>query len=644
MKSLLFCIVITLVLPFCVKAATPLNLQELGFARGYAKDFLEARGASPGRIELKVEEYTDFLVFFNDMRNHLFLLMVRDEYSSLVKESVLAFSIGTPHSKVRDMETFMLMIKFYDNLIKQMYEGVLPKEQSTGVEHLRIMPMLNHIRWRQFGLRDIFEEQHGSVLSGCGAVAVGQLMAYYCWPDTVRYDFSYVDSQRRQRSMKMDGTPIDWKSMKNIYFYHDKDSDSLAPLMTMAGMAIMSDYGKTVTNSYSSHMKRALTTHFRYSPEMFYVSRDVVSENTMLRLICKDLSAGHPCILSGGRHHFICDGVFDGFLHLNMGWSGSYDGWYRFPITKSDAINHKAFIETVLLNIVPMKALGKDTTVTLSKAGTLAKSFTATDYATVSKLKVSGPINGDDIRLLRRMAGYVEPQDYFSWKGRLTELDLSDAEIVKDSVPYYEQEAYLTDGNLIAKDGSFVFSATTDSYWRSFKENGLQNQSFYTTEVIQDSVYIIHMKTKNGIISRNMFDGCTNLQYIHLPNNTTLIELHAFRLCINLREITIPPTVSQVRNPCSECRSLQHIYVCKDAPYLEVLKRDVDYWRKRTSPTLTIDIAPEMKLYVDVTAKRKQVSSGNNVANKYNDYPTKFISRYKIVNGKKVLIKRIPIK
>ena len=155
---------------------------------------------------------------------------------------------------------------------------------------------------------------------------------------------------------------------------------------------------------------------------------------------------------------------------------------------------------------------------------------------------------------------------------------------------------------------------------------------------------IIHMKTKNGIISRNMFDGCTNLQYIHLPNNTTLIELHAFRLCINLREITIPPTVSQVRNPCSECRSLQHIYVCKDAPYLEVLKRDVDYWRKRTSPTLTIDIDPEMKLYVDVTAKRKQVSSGNNVANKYNDYPTKFISRYKIVNGKKVLIKRIPIK
>lgn len=141
-----------------------------------------------------------------------------------------------------------------------------------------------------------------------------------------------------------------------------------------------------------------------------------------------------------------------------------------------------------------------------------------------------------------------------------------------------------------------------------------------------------------------MFDGCTNLQYIHLPNNTTLIELHAFRLCINLREITIPPTVSQVRNPCSECRSLQHIYVCKDAPYLEVLKRDVDYWRKRTSPTLTIDIDPEMKLYADVTAKRKQVSPGNNVANKYNDYPTKFISRYKIVNGKKVLIKRIPIK
>ena len=652
MKRLFVLLAITLLPAFFSMAATPLKSQELGFARSYAKDFLEARGADASRIALLAEEYTDRLVFFNDMRNNLFLLMVRDDYSSLVTESVLAFSIGTPHSKARDTETFMLMMNYYDDLIRQMHDGTLPKEQPTEVERLRIMPMMGNIRWRQFGLRNVFDGQQGSVLSGCGAVAVGQLMAYYCWPDTVRHDFAYSDAQKRLLDKKMDGTRIDWKSMKNIYFHHDKDSDSLAPFMKTVGAAIMSNYGTRATNSHSLNMKRALTTHFGYSPEMYSVSRDDVSESTMLRLIYKELQAGRPCILTGGNHHFVCDGAFDGFLHLNMGWSGSYDGWYRFPMV-SDAINPKAFIEIALLNIQPMEKPGKDTVLTLRQAGTLAAVLPHEDYSAISKLKVNGPINGEDIRLLRRMAGYNDPKDYSSWKGQLISLDLSDAEIVGDSVSFYDADAKkLRYSYYVSKDERYDFTSMTHAQWQQCgKAMANKPFTFYITEDIPDSLYTMHFFTKKDIVSSRMFEGCANLQYLKMPSSTQYVEFSAFRKCGNLREISIPAAVRVMQETFVNCHSLRYIYVCEDAPYLNGITNRLDDMRKNGRCVPVVKVDSSLGRYADVVNAHRQAvvdeqrrKTAEEMKNKYKDYPTKFIARYKMVNGKKVLIKRIPVK
>ena len=648
----IICLLLTVILSFPAKAQTALKSQELGFARSYAKDFLVGRGVDDDNINLQVEEYTDHLVFFNDMRNNIFLLMVRDDYSSLLTENVLAFSIGTSHSKARENETFMLMMNYYDGLIKKMHDGLLPKERPTEVEHLRIMPMMGNIRWRQFGLRDIFEGQHGSVLSGCGAVAVGQLMAYYCWPDTIRHDFKYYDKQGRLLDNKLNGTQIVWKDMKNIYFFHDKDSDSLAPLMKIVGTTIMSDYGANATNSHSRNMKRALTTHFGYSPEMYYVTRDEVSENTMMHLIYNELQAGRPCVLSGGNHHFVCDGAFDGFLHLNMGWSGSYDGWYRFPMV-SDVINPKAFIETALLNIIPQEKAGKDTMVTLQHAGTLANVLLQEDLPAISKLKVNGPINGEDIRLLRRMAGNIEPQDFFSWKGKLTNLDLTDAKIVGDSTSFYDADAKkLRYSYYKSKDELFNFTSMTHEQWLlCHKELSHNKRTFYITEDIPDSLYTMHFNTQNNNISCRMFEGCTNLQYIYLPSNTQYIEFSAFRRCSNLREIRIPATVRVMQDTFIDCHSLEKLYVCEDAPYLNGITKRLDDMRNNRKRVPVIEVDSSLGRYADAIAAQRQSSSdeqrrkaNEELYKKYQNYPTKFISRYKMVNGKKVLIKRTPIK
>ena len=67
--------------------------------------------------------------------------------------------------------------------------------------------------------------------------------------------------------------------------------------------------------------------------------------------------------------------------------------------------------------------------VTFTTAGTLSKKITSYQKYSITNLKVSGPINGTDVRYLREMAG----RDYADniTDGKLVDLDLADANIVE---------------------------------------------------------------------------------------------------------------------------------------------------------------------------------------------------------------------
>ncbi len=88
--------------------------------------------------------------------------------------------------------------------------------------------------------------------------------------------------------------------------------------------------------------------------------------------------------------------------------------------------------------------------VTLTTAGTLSEKIASDQKYTITSLKVSGPINGTDVRYLREMAG----KDYEgnSTDGQLVELDLSGASIVYGGENYYS--SYCTENDVL---GSFTF-------------------------------------------------------------------------------------------------------------------------------------------------------------------------------------------
>ena len=134
------------------------------------------------------------------------------------------------------------------------------------------------------------------------------------------------------------------------------------------------------------------------------------------------------------------------------------------------------------------------TEVNVETAGTLSSLLSETD----TELKVTGKINGTDIKFMRELV----------IAGTVTSLDWSGVSIVSGG------EAYV---------GEFT--------------------------------------TTNNVIGEQMFYECTNLQQMVLPTNLTAIQTNAFARS-GLKSINIPNSVTKLGNDAfAYCNSLNNVVI-----------------------------------------------------------------------------------
>ena len=151
--------------------------------------------------------------------------------------------------------------------------------------------------------------------------------------------------------------------------------------------------------------------------------------------------------------------------------------------------------------------------VTITEAGTL-KQLLGEDFLNITKLKIIGPINGDDVRCLHQMLG----SNAFAEKGKLTSLDLSKASIVKGG-----------------------------SWYCKLNEDMLEEKFCYTSD---------------NVISEYMFYNFPNLQNLVLPNNITAIRYNAFKCSSSLTSLKIPAGVTSIGSGAfSGCSSLESLNI-----------------------------------------------------------------------------------
>lgn len=144
------------------------------------------------------------------------------------------------------------------------------------------------------------------------------------------------------------------------------------------------------------------------------------------------------------------------------------------------------------------------TAVVLDEAGMLSVVI-GDDIYKYTTISIAGPLNGDDLRTLRHMAG--RGIDGSATNGRLADIDMSGARIVA---------------------GGGVYDAARYS--------------------------------EDNVVGVGLFAACSNLKNIKLPMDVVRIEKDAFLNCSSLRSIVIPATVSSIV-PSAGCTSLEEISV-----------------------------------------------------------------------------------
>lgn len=144
------------------------------------------------------------------------------------------------------------------------------------------------------------------------------------------------------------------------------------------------------------------------------------------------------------------------------------------------------------------------TAVVLDEAGMLSVVI-GDDIYKYTTISIAGPLNGDDLRTLRHMAG--RGIDGSATNGRLADIDISGARIVA---------------------GGCVYDAARYS--------------------------------EDDVVGVGLFAACSNLKNIKLPMDVVRIEKDAFLNCSSLRSIVIPATVSSIV-PSAGCTSLEEISV-----------------------------------------------------------------------------------
>lgn len=200
-----------------------------------------------------------------------------------------------------------------------------------------IAPMVKTL-WGQFApYNDMCPEVNGQrSVTGCTATAVAQVMAYFHWPKQAK-GTGYAQYGGRRYKLDLNKIRIDYKKMTTIYNQKSTAAQkrAVASLMRAAGFGVDMSYSPTGSSSWVEVSE--MVNHFDYKPTARNIRRSSYSDMDWDNMIYESIADGSPVIYCGfapdgysGGHAFIIDGYQGlGYFHVNFGWSGSGDGYYR---------------------------------------------------------------------------------------------------------------------------------------------------------------------------------------------------------------------------------------------------------------------------------------------------------------------------
>lgn len=222
-----------------------------------------------------------------------------------------------------------------------MMENYTQQENTRTEQWAAISPLIK-TEWNQDGPYNTRCPAVGKEKSvtGCTATATAQIMKYHEWPqDKCSKIPGFTTETKKFKLSALSPTTFRWDQMANYYSKQEKDGvgDAVAELMRYCGQALKSDYTLENTGAYIYDATYALQEYFDYDQniEHKYLYFHTISE--WESIIYEELKANRPVLHGGnsfgGGHAFVCDGYDgDGMFHINWGWGGAYDGFFKLTL------------------------------------------------------------------------------------------------------------------------------------------------------------------------------------------------------------------------------------------------------------------------------------------------------------------------
>jgi hypothetical protein len=257
-----------------------------------------------------------------------------------VAAPLLAYSCEGHYVHENQPESMQAWMAGYAKQILELQKTSGLKKQSEWDSQVRlrsaggrINPFIN-VNWNQSAPYNAYcpSNTNGRALVGCVAVAMAQAMSVSRTPARPKGSTSYNSDIYGALGINYDteGT-YNWNDIMS----GANNKNEVARLLYHCGIAVKMNYSTTGSGAFSSDIPNALKQYFSYSSSVRSYSRfsNIVEwEN----LLYTELQNGRPIVYSGNDgtgavgHAFNLDG-YDGtsMYHVNWGWGGSNNGYYR---------------------------------------------------------------------------------------------------------------------------------------------------------------------------------------------------------------------------------------------------------------------------------------------------------------------------